>query len=80
MVQELLDAAEAVVLIRVAVLHELDVGQLQCPDEQHRVLEVDVVVGDAVVDHEVFATQRLHVGKEAAPVVAGLLYFKTVSY
>ncbi len=35
-------------------------------------LVVDVVVGDAVVDHEVFAAQLLVVGQEAAPVVAVL--------
>ena len=58
-VQKLLDAPEAVVLIRVAVLHELDVSQLQGSDEQHCVLVVDVVVGDAVVDHEVLSPERL---------------------
>ncbi len=47
------------VLLRVALLLEPDPCQLQGPDEQHGLLVVDVVVGDAVVDDEGAAAKLL---------------------
>jgi hypothetical protein len=48
------------------------INTILSPDEHHAVLVVDVVVGDAVIDHEVLAAELLVVVQKAACVVAHL--------
>ena len=63
MVEEPGHAPQAVVLVRVGVLDKLDIALLQLLGQQHRVLEVDIVIRHPVIQHPLLVPQIVNSNK-----------------
>ena len=64
------DAPETVVFFRVAVLLEFNILKLQGPHEEHRLLEMNVVISDSVIKLKRLAFEGVYFVQEAGNIVA----------